>query len=212
MNKRFHRATLLILLITVMAACASPIIQPSSSEEVATGLPQTSEAATIEPGDMPEASSNLLPRSLYFLGIDGGGTRQVYRMERDGKMITQLTFESVDVSAYDVALLDGRIAYGAGNQLILSDANGSNRQVLVDGRAGPDAQGFSSLAFSPNGKTLAYASEGLNLYDVSTGVSSLAPQSAFARPVKFSPDSTKLLVTVSPPNTDAAHDEIYFPA
>ena len=133
-------------------------------------------------------------------------------MERDGKMITQLTFEAVDVSAYDVALLDGRLAYGSGNQLILSDANGSNRQVLVDGGTGPDAQGFFSLAFSPNGQTVAYANEGLNLYDISTGVSTLAPQSAFARPVKFSPDSTKLLITVSPPNTDAAHDEVYFPA
>ena len=59
MNKRLHRATLLILLITVMAACASPINQPSSSKEVATSLPQTSQVVPTEPDDtstnMPEA-------------------------------------------------------------------------------------------------------------------------------------------------------------
>lgn len=219
MNRRLHRVSLLILLTIAMAACASPVetVGPQpSSQDAATALPLPSQAPTNEaantPTNAPEVLSNLLPRSLYFLGNDSQGISQVYLMERDGKTVIQLTFEPVNVTAYDVALVDGSIAYGAGKQLLLADANGSNRRLLVDGSTSPDLQGFYSLVFSPDGQTLAYAHEGLNLYDVSTGVSEPVPQNAFSRPVKFSPDSTKLLITVSVPNTDATHDEIYYPA
>src|SRR5215510_2483035 len=207
MNKRLHRVALLTVLTIVMAACASPIIQPSSSNEPPTVLPEIVDTPT----NITETSSNLLPHSLYFLGIDSEGISQVYRIERDGKTQTQLTFEPVNVTAYDVALVDGNIAYGAGNRLFLAEANGSNRRLLVDNSSSPGFQGFYSLVFSPNGQTLAYAHEGLNLYYVSTGVSEPVPQNAFSRPVKFSPDGTKLLITVSVPNTDGAHDEIYYP-
>src|SRR4030095_10106967 len=141
---------ILMILTLVMVACASPVetaVTQPSSDEAATSLTLTTEAIDT-PTNVPEVSSSLLPDSLYFLGKDSQGISQVYRIERDGKTQTQLTFEPVNVTAYDVALVDGSIAFGAGKQLFLADANGSNRRLLVDGGTSPDSQGFYNLVFS----------------------------------------------------------------
>ncbi len=52
-------------------------------------------------------------------------------MERDGKTQTQLTFEPVNVTDYDVSVVDGSIAYTASNQLLLANADASNRLVVT---------------------------------------------------------------------------------
>jgi hypothetical protein len=131
-------------------------------------------------------------------------------MERDGKTQTQLTFEPVNVTDYDVSLADGSLAYVASNQLLLANADGSNRRVLIDGGSGPDLRGFYSPVFSPDGGTLAYAQNGLNLYSVSTGVSNLVIEDQLTDPTpdgarlpietyspeRYAPDGTKLLLAL----------------
>jgi len=156
----------------------------------------------------PPTSESLISHSFYYLA-DG----QVFRMERDGKTVTQLTSESAGVDDYDVSLTDGSIAYVTGNQLVLVNADGSNRRVLVDGGRDP--------VFSPDGKTLAYSRNGLNLYDFSTGLSNLVlpdhpldgppPPLSFV-PDIFSPDGTKLLVKVGHPPDSPWTGAIYSPA
>ena len=223
MNKHFHRLALLFLLAIVMAACASLVetdeTRPSSSEEAVSVVTQTSQVPTAEavdaPTSVPETSSSLLPHSFYYLSNDNLGFTQVFRMERDGKTVKQITFEPVAVGFYDVSLVDGSVVYVANNQLLLINADGSDRRVMVDGGPVDPNNRKTSLhhpVFSPDGQTIAYAHNGLNLYNVATGVSRLVPQDAFSRPVKFSPDGVKLLMTISVPNTDATHDEIYYPA
>jgi hypothetical protein len=146
---------------------------------------------------------------LYFLGNDSQAISQIYRLERDGKTKLQLTAEPSHVWDFDVSLADGRIAYEVNNQLLLIDADGSNRRILVEGVPGPDARGFYNPVFSPDGGTLAFAHKGLNLYSLSTGASSLViadqmkdigdgtmlPVETYA-PESYSPDGTKLLLAL----------------
>jgi WD40 repeat protein len=221
MNKRFQAVTVYIMLAIAMASCAPPIAnggtQPSVPDEVATVVAMTMQAITPEaaatPTNVPDVSTSLLPRSLYFLGRDDQSLTQLYRMESDGRTKTQLTFEPVNVTDYDVSMADGSIAYVASNQLLLADADGSNRRVLIDGGTGPDLHGFYNPVFSPDGGTLAYAHTGLNLYSVSTGVSSLVIEDQLEEPQilngveqslpietywpeRYSPDGTKLLINL----------------
>ena len=181
MKKAFF--PLVMIAVLALVACASPaadnVTQPSISDEVATVVALTLQAPTLEVAvaptntNVPEAPTSLLPHSLYFLGKDNEWISQVYRLERDGKTKTQLTFEPVNVTDYDISLADGSIAYVASNQLLLANADGSNRRMLIDGGTSPDLRGFYNPVFSTDGGTLAYAQNGLNLYSVSTGVSNL---------------------------------------
>jgi len=233
MNKRLQPVTVYIMLAIAMVSCAPPIAsggtRPSVSDEVATVVALTLKAPTPEVNvaptntKVPEASTSLLPHSLYFLGRDSQALTQVYRMERDGKEVTQLTFEPFNVTDYDVSLADGSIAYVASNQLLLANADSSNRRVLVDGGSSPDLRGFYSPVFSPDGGTLAYAHGGVNLYSVSTGASNLViedqledagngqsiPIETYA-PENYSPDGTKLLIHLL--HTDQSSIAIYYPA
>jgi hypothetical protein len=214
--KKYLRYAVFIFLITALVACASSIstdgTQPSS-DQVETLVAMTLQALAPEVADTPAATpgtaTSLLPQSLYFLGNDSQGISQIYRMERDGKTKTQLTFEPVNVWDYGVSPTDGSLAYESNNQLVLVNADGSNRRVLVDGTPNPDTRGFYNPVFSPDGQTLAYAHTGLNLYSVSAGVSSLViadqmndPGDGHVLPVEtytpesYSPDGTKLLVAL----------------
>jgi hypothetical protein len=220
MEKHLQRFAAFLIVILAVGACASPFgpgeDQPSY-DQVATVAAMTLQALAPEsadvPATVPEASTNLLPHRLYFLGNDNQAITQVYRMERDGKTKTQLTFEPVSVDDYDISPADGNIVYVANNQLLWANADGSNRHVLVDGGTQP--------VFSPEGQILAYAHGGLNLYDLSTGMNWLVipdhptdgslPLETYA-PEIYSPDATKLLITVGHPPDSPSTAAIYSPA
>lgn len=219
MKKHLQRLAAFLVVIVALAACAAPFGtgEPQSSNQVATVLAMTLQALAPgtagAPANMPEISTSLLPNSLYFLGNDNQAVTQIYRLERDGKTKTQLTFEPVNVEDYDISPADGNIVYVTNNQLLWVNADGSNRHVLVDGGTQP--------VFSPDGQILAYAHGGLNLYDLSTGMTSLViadhpsdgslPLETYA-PEIYSPDGTKLLITVGYPPDSPSTAAIYSPA
>jgi hypothetical protein len=203
MKKHIQPLTALFAAVFAILACSS------SFEVVGTQSPASEQSntpivASAEPDD-------LLPHTFYYLGIDNSTSlAQIFRMERDGKTATQLTFEPVNVTEYDVSLVDGSIAYVAGNQLIAVNADGFNRRVLVEGDPDNPAGGIQSPVFSPDGQTIAYGYMGLNLYDSSTGISSLVIENQYGDPLpngalfpleiywpdQYSPDGTKLLVSL----------------
>jgi len=208
MKKTFRPFAAFMLLAFAILACSS------SFEVVGTQPPPTEQSTTLPAA--PVVFERLLPHTFYYLA-DG----QVFRMEHDGKTVTQLTFEPVDVTDYDVSPVDGSVAYVASNQLLLVDADGSNRRMLVDGGTSPDLHGSYNPVFSPDGRTLAYARNGLNLYDLSAGIPSLVledlplggalPPEIYA-PEKYSPDGAKLLLKVGHPPDSPWTGAIYSPA
>ena len=233
MQKKFQPWMAFWVLLVSALACASPLGngggQPSSSDQVATMVVSTLQAFTpaTTGGETPAASTGLLPHPLYFVNNDNAGIAQVFRLETDGKTVKQLTFEPSAVGPYDVSLIDNSVVYVTGNQLLLVNADGSGRRVLVDGGpVDPNNQFADSIRnpiFSPNGQTIAYSDKGLILYAVSTGVSNVVLENSDPAtstttppeiyvPEKYSPDGTKILLTVAIPNSDGILAGIYFPA
>jgi len=185
-------------------------------------IPETGNTATPAPG----GSADLLPHTLYYLAPDSAGVTQIFRMERDGKTKRQVTSESTNVGDYDVSLIDGHVAYVANNQLLYANADGSERRILVDGGSvdpnNPFLNSMSSPVFSPDGQTLAYGYKGLQIYSFSTGESELVienevddaggglftPRELYS-PERFSPDGTKLLITLT--YYEGESSAVYYP-
>jgi hypothetical protein len=128
--------------------------------------------------------------------------------------VTQITFEPANVQSYDVSLLDGSLAYVSNNQLLLVNADGGNRRVLLDGgprdENNPYLANISSPVFSPDQQTIAYGAGGLNFYSLTTGRSERVLENkledmgsgtiiplALYRPRKYSTDGTKLVIDIS---------------
>jgi WD40-like Beta Propeller Repeat len=229
--KKHVRFAVFLFLIAIVPACASPVrVEQSdpSFDQVETLVAMTFQALAPETAAMstpaPGSSPNLLPHSLYFLGNDNQAISQLYRLERDGKTKTQLTFEPVNVWDYDISQADGSIAYESNNRLVLINADGSNRRVLVEENTNPDGHGFYNPVFSPDGQTLAFAHKGLNLYSLSTGVSNLViadqvkdigdgtilPVETYS-PESYSPDGQKLLLALGHWEVAPSHT-IYYPS
>lgn len=216
----------------ILAACASPSgdggEEPSDSDQVATIVASTMQALTPDSPSEPtiETPGGLLPHALYYLMNDSAGLSQVFRLERDGETNKQLTFEPGVVESYDVSPVDGSIAYISNNQMLLIQADGSGRRVLVDGDAvdenNPYLSKISNPVFSPDGQTIAYSHKGLSLYAVSTGVTNLVIEDQWNDvggglfiptelywPEKYSLDGTKLLITLG--YYEGASTAIYYP-
>ena len=230
MKKNLYPLLALLVLVATALACAAPLGgQPSSSDQVATVVAATLQALTPVTTDVEvpvPTPVGLLPHTLYFVNNDGTGIAQVFRLGTDGKTVTQLTVEPSAVGAYDVSQVDGSVVYVSNNQLLLINADGAGRRMLVDG--GPVdpnnifMTSLSSPVFSPNGQTIAYSHKGLILYAVSTGVSNIVLENQVTDPItgakvpgelyipqKYSPDGTKLLLTTAIPNSDGISSGIY---
>jgi len=216
MRKQAYLAGLLIA--AAMLACSLPAgsstpeppsLPPDSNLPTDTPSAPPAEAPTMAPIETP----SLLPAALYYLNKDSGGRLQIFRLAPDGVTTSQVTSEPVEVGAYDVSPIDGRLAYIVNNQLVLMNADGSGRTVLVDG--GPldtDSSYITNVVglprFSPDGVTLAYGMNGLNFYSLASGTS-VNVLTNIARtgegftileegysPNEYSPDGSKLLVNV----------------
>lgn len=225
MKHRLRVLTAMFVLTAAILACASPIA-PGGINYAATIVAQTMEALT-SPGapavtpfassaptetPLPTSTPNLLPRSLFFLNADSSGLTQVYRLESDGTTVNQITFEPSPVNKFDVSPTDGSLAYVSNNQLLLADASGGGRRVLVDGGAVDDNNRFTnsvgSPVWSPDGKTIAFSRGGLNFYTLSTGEINKVLENQidnsggfpivreYYSPVSYSPDGSRLLVGI----------------
>ena len=234
MNKRFRPIAAFLVLMVAVMACALPTGNSGgepTSDQIATIVASTLQALTPVGSEISTATSvpapaGILPRSFYYMGNDDSGLLQVFRIERDGVTSHQVTFEPTNVGNFDVSQVDGSVAYVVNNQILLINADGSGRRMLVDGGPvdpnDPFETSISNPVFSPNGQTIAYGLRGLNLYAISTGVSNpILPQQVnpdtglpgeLYIPEKYAPDGTKLLITVAIPNSDGVSGAIFYPA
>ena len=220
-----------IALLTLALACANPLggsapVQPNVETVVAATFQALTAAAPAPVGvtPVPEPAS-LLPHAMYFLNNDNAGLVQVYRLDKDGRTLTQITFEPAKVDHYDVSLVDGSVVYVSNNQMFLVDANGANRRKLLEGGNIDENNAFlTNLAhpvFSPDGQTIAYGYKGLNFYSVTTGQSNrvlddmINTSNGYSFPTElywpeaYSADGSRLLITIG--YMEGASSAIYYP-
>lgn len=198
----FRKMLFLLLIATLMLSACSKL-EVSLDQTLTPGL-DSGEVATVVAATMetipsatptPEASS-VLPRSLYYLGAVNSetGLGQIYRLSRDGLANTQITSESMGVTGFDVSPIDGQLAYTAGNQLILTDANGENHRVLAD-----NLTMQYEPRWSPDGQIIAYANNGIYFYALETNISTLMLSNDARNiysPIGFSPNVSNLMISI----------------
>jgi len=154
-----------------------------------------------------------LPHSVYYLDRPGEEA-QVWRLEADGVIRVQITHEEAGVDEFAVSPADGSVALVSHNQLFLLDGDGGNRRLVADDSdVDKEAEDYAfrgfigNPVFSPDGRTLAYAFDGLHLYNLASGEDKhvltnlgnlLGEPFVFARevyvPGPWSPDGSKLLM------------------
>lgn len=211
MNTRLRRISLCFLWLIALAACTVSVgveSTPSEPDQVATIVAQTLQATTpvinTPAVNTLEPSAIVIPQPIYYLAKDSQSLTQVFRIEQDAKTVKQLTSEPVNVLDFDVAMNgDGSLVYEIDNKLILVNADGSNRRVLVEDNPRGNGNVVYHPIFSSDGKMLAYGNGSLILYNVATGESKTAveyqpgndtsPRESYL-PEKFSPDASKLLI------------------
>jgi hypothetical protein len=235
MNHRIRLPLLWALLVSLLVSACSLLAggtpaaptQGVVSPTVPTEAPATDEPATAPPADTPTgvaptepaptepAAEGLLPAPLYFISA---ADSQIWRVERDGTTLTQVTREATPVTYFDVSPATGAIVYVTDNVLVQALGDGSQRLPLV---VGPEADGedrimeeIRSPRWSPDGQQIAYALAGINLLRPGGGPENAPhvilpsdpfPDQSAGRPEtmprffiegRWSPDASRMLVQI----------------
>jgi len=206
--KNLSRLLAYFILIATVVSCTTP----QTPLNVQTRVAATMESLTQIPPP-PNGTSSLLPHSLYFLNNDGAGLAQVFRLEKDGVGVTQLTFEPSQVKGYDVSPVDGSVVYISNNQLLTVNPDGSNRSMIFDGGPRDENNSFltdiNSPVWSPDGGTIAFGYKGLNFYSIAGGQANLVIENQVDElsagqflpremywPETYAADGSKLVITL----------------
>jgi hypothetical protein len=177
---------------------------------------QSSNQTTLSENGTAEPTSIVLPHRLYLLKGTDPGSFQIWILDDDGVSTQQVTFETEDVTGFDVSPTDGSIAYVVSNHLYWVNAEGNDRKLLVKGSPIDEnsekylfQEKISNPSWSPGGTRLAYAMNGIRILDFTTGDTThlvenvvdadgdrLFPNELFT-PYAWSPDGDRLLLSIA---------------
>jgi hypothetical protein len=234
MIKTIRSAVIILFIVVISTGCIfspAPVQSPDNNAQLATMIQETIQSmqgsipnvtdtpilseteqatTTIEPG-----TPSLLPHSLYFLAPGTNGKDQIWRMDKNGSGITELTSESNGVEGYDFSESSGLLAYLTNNRIVIADREGKIISILIEGSPndGKDiwyvTQRVSSPLWSPDGSQISYGYNGLNLVNPDGSNLRLLLQNKFKTlegdliiveevygPAAWSPDGKKLLLNI----------------
>ncbi|HSS97177.1 MAG TPA: hypothetical protein VLK33_09110 [Terriglobales bacterium] len=204
----------LATLFALLAACNYPTATLPSTAEIVTAVVGT---LTAEASSVPTQTPlpPLLPHSLFFLSERSGST-QVWQLGRDGVTLSQVTDEPNGVDDFDVTRTHGTLAYVTNNQLVLIGVDGNRKIVIDNSQADAEAPDYyynhllKTPRFSSDGKTLAYALDGIYFYSIDSGETQqvisneletsddgVVSAKELYYPLAWSPDGTKLLINIA---------------
>ncbi len=150
-------------LLTTLSGGVFALVDPASAQGFP--LPMTDVAAySWGAVRLPSVPNLPLTSELYFLGDDGTGLAQVWRLPADGSSATPMTGHDTPVESYDVAP-DGRtVAYvSAGTLWVLTPNPDIATPILT-------AQGISAPTFKADGTRIAYQMpDGISVIDALGG-------------------------------------------
>jgi hypothetical protein len=152
--------------------------------------------------------------AVYFLAAVGSSGEQVWRAAPDGRTLDPITAQEGGIRDYDVSAAGQKLAYVTGNTLVVQELVDGSTRVLVNGEPndGSEAWAFThqieAPRWSPDGRTLAYGQNGLNLFNLDSGHNQVLlanrvvdrggapfPEILF-RPDRWSPDGKAVLLDV----------------
>nr|MBN1228148.1 hypothetical protein [Anaerolineae bacterium] len=163
----------------------------------------------------PEYIGGLSMSSGLFFLAPQAGVMQIWRLPTNGDAPEPITSASSPVASFSVSWNGTQIAFSSGESLWRMVLNSTDLSEVVS-LSGEDNQGRATPAFSPSGRQIAYADNGIKIIDLDSGeVSSILPDglAGGGTPVtynhpRWSADGEWLLVRAS--YTQGA-DQVFIP-
>ena len=186
------------------------------ADEIATLVMATMDViqaqTVVENADSTQAPDKL-PQSLFFIS-ERSGMNQVWRIERDGIRIDQITFSERDIIGYDINQEYELLVYVTRSQLVVQGLLSITPDVrlkldIVETSNAPGKY-FTNPRFSPDGLQIAFAQNGLKILDLLSGESRVLFENTYEDigseesiplalyyPESYSPDGTHLLMSTA---------------
>ncbi len=173
------------------------IVDPASGSTAS--FETASTVTNFDWGDAPPqtAAGLAMPDDLYFLATQAGAL-QVWRLPASGDPPQPITGTAGGVTSFDISLDGTQVVYASENAIWRAVINTLD-VTQVAGLSSPEAMQSASPAFSPSGREIAFADQGIWVHNLDTGetgqiVADRADQT-YSQP-RWSPDGKWLLLRV----------------
>jgi hypothetical protein len=160
---------------TASATKASATAVISTSTARPTSQASASPKPSVTPSSTATPGKAVLPAAIYFLAPgQSSEVDQIWRLERDGKTLRQISHQLEGISGLDVSPRDGQLAFTSGERLYLADPLGEQHQILFEATSSDTwqldegwlwTQELAGPRWSPDGSQLTVNQNGVWIID-----------------------------------------------